>query len=67
MALPTMPRKTPRKGSTAGQCVSAIVLNHFLYIHNMQLFFRFGVTARLEILAVEKSDLYEWNCGQETA
>jgi hypothetical protein len=40
MALPTMPRKTQRKGSTAGQCVSASVVNHILHIYNIELAFR---------------------------
>jgi hypothetical protein len=33
------PRKTQRKGSTARGCVSAIVRNNILYIHNMELAF----------------------------
>jgi hypothetical protein len=33
------PRKPPRKGSTARGCVSAIVLNHFLSIYNIELAF----------------------------
>jgi hypothetical protein len=32
----------------------------------MELFFRLGVAARFEILAVEKSDLYEWNLRNGT-
>jgi hypothetical protein len=56
-----MPRKPQRKGSTAGQCVSASVCNHFLYIYNMQLAFSPGVLEELEIFAVEWLYLYEWN------
>jgi hypothetical protein len=31
------PAQTPRKGSTRVGCVSAIVVNNILYIHNIQL------------------------------
>jgi hypothetical protein len=59
MALPPMPRKTQRKGSTAGQCVSASVRNNILYIHNMQLALSPKITFQLEIFVVVQLDLYE--------
>jgi hypothetical protein len=31
--------QNPRKGSTAGSCVSAIVVHNILYIHNIELTF----------------------------
>jgi hypothetical protein len=59
------PAKPTAQGSTAGRCVSATVLNHFLYIHNIQLFFSSEVVVGLWIFVVERLDWYEWNCGQE--
>jgi hypothetical protein len=47
MALRDNRPQTPRKGSTAGGCVSAIVRNHFLYIHNMELTFNQRVVVAL--------------------
>jgi hypothetical protein len=43
MALPPMPRKPQRKGSTAGQCVSASVRNNILSIHNIELTFNYRI------------------------
>jgi hypothetical protein len=54
------PQNPPHEGSTAGSCVSAIVCNHFLHIHNIELAFSQWVVEKLWILAVEKLDLYEW-------
>jgi hypothetical protein len=59
------PRKTQRKGSTARGCVSAIVLGHFLYIHNIQLALFQQVTFELWIFVVVKLDLYESNWGKD--
>jgi hypothetical protein len=59
------PRNAQRKGSTAGSCVSAIVVNNILYIHNIELTFNQGVVVKLCIFVVDQLDLYEWNCGQE--
>jgi hypothetical protein len=52
-------RVTPRKGSTRVGCVSAIVLDHFLYIHNIELAFNQLFVVKLCIFLVEKLDLYE--------
>jgi hypothetical protein len=59
------PRKTQRKGSTAGSCVSAIVCNHFLHIHNIERTFSPRVGVKFGIFGVVELDLYEWNWGQE--
>jgi hypothetical protein len=42
-------------------CVSAIVVNHFLYIHNIELALFQRVPFQLEILGLERLDLYESN------
>jgi hypothetical protein len=59
MALRDNRPQTPRKGSTAGGCVSAIVLGNFLYIHNIEQAFNQGVMVGLCVFVVEKFDLYE--------
>jgi hypothetical protein len=41
------PRKPQRKGSTARGCVSAIVVNHFLSINNIELTFSQQVVVAL--------------------
>jgi hypothetical protein len=59
------PRKPHPQGSTARGCVSAIVVNNILYIHNIELAFNQGVVVKMCIFVVDQLNLYEWNCGQE--
>jgi hypothetical protein len=59
------PRKPHPQGSTARGCVSAIVVNHFLYINIYELAFSQGVMVELWIFVVERLDLYESNSRQK--
>jgi hypothetical protein len=55
------PAKPSAQGSTAGRCVSAIVVSNFLYINNMELAFNQGVIKKLGKINVESFGLYERN------